>query len=196
MVLLDGTTPAYRGLSPQTGHGEDVLQLNRDLVALGFDPDAITIADDWQAATTAGVEELQRSLGGTGTGTLAFGQVVFLPGTQLVSTVDATLGGDGGGSGSGTPSTGSASDLGGAGRREYATLEGPASTPTSPATPKNDNARRGSACTGAPPGASPRSPARPPEDRAQPPQTAGIAQPERIRETNEQRLAGLCRKPP
>jgi hypothetical protein len=151
VVLLDGTTPAYRGLSRQISHGEDVLQLNRDLVALGFDPDAIAIDEEWQAATTAGVEELQRSLGQTGTGTLAFGQVVFLPGTQLVSTVDATLGGDGGGSGTGSPSTGSASDLTGAGRREYATLETPASTPTSaspPAPPKTPPPGTGSPTEG------------------------------------------------
>ena len=74
-----------------------MLELNRNLVALGFDADGITVDDVWQAATTAGVELLQESLGETATGTLALGQVVFLPGPQLVSTVDGTLGADGGG---------------------------------------------------------------------------------------------------
>ncbi len=124
VILMGGTTPAYRSLAPGIGRGADVLQLNRDLAALGFDPEAITIDEEWQSATTAGVEQLQHRLGEAETGTLAFGQVVFLPGTQLVSTVDATLGGDGG---SASPSTGSASDHG-QGGREYASLEEPAST--------------------------------------------------------------------
>ncbi len=148
VILMDGTTPAYRALAAGVNHGEDVLQLNRDLVALGFDPGAIAIDDEWQAATTAGVEQLQRSLGEAETGALAFGQVVFLPGTQLVSTVDATLGGDGGGSGTGSPSTGSASDLGGAGRREYATLEEPAGAPTSAVPPAPTTTTPPGAATG------------------------------------------------
>jgi hypothetical protein len=134
VILMDGTTPAFRVLAPGVSPGEDVLQLNRELVALGFDSIAIALDDEWQAATTAGVERLQRSLGETQTGTLAFGQIVFLPGTQLVATVDATLGGDGARSGSGGPSTGTASDLGG-GTREYASLKQTAGTPATPAAP-------------------------------------------------------------
>ncbi len=131
VVLLDGTTPAYRDLAPGIGDGGDVLQLNRDLAALGFDPDAIAIDDEWQAATTAGIEQMQRSLGEPETGKLALGRVVFLPGTQVVTTVDATLGGDGSGSGSGKPSASNASDLGGGntGGREYASVEAAATPP-------------------------------------------------------------------
>ena len=131
VVLLDGTTPAYRDLAPGIVDGGDVLQLNRDLAALGFDPDAIAIDDEWQAATTAGVQQMQRSLGEPETGKLALGRVVFLPGTQVVTTVDATLGGDGSGSGSGKPSASNASDLGGGntGGREYASLEAAATPP-------------------------------------------------------------------
>lgn len=135
VVLLDGATPAFRALGPGTGAGPDVLELNRNLVALGFDPDAIAIDDEWQAATTAGVEALQLSLGETGTGTLALGRVVFLPGAQLVSGVDATLGGDGGGSGTGSPSSTGASDPSGAGAREYASSTTTATTPPAAASP-------------------------------------------------------------
>src|ERR1700683_5324842 len=80
--------------------GADVLQLNRNLVRLGFNPDGIVIDDIWQPATTAGVEQFQDSLGESATGSLPLGQVVFLPGDQLVTTVDGTLGGAGGGGGS------------------------------------------------------------------------------------------------
>ncbi len=80
------------------------MQLNRNLVDLGFDPDRIVIDDRWQSATTAGVDHLQASLGESETGKLALGQVVFLPGYQLISTLEATLGSYAGCAGSGSPS--------------------------------------------------------------------------------------------
>jgi hypothetical protein len=98
VILMDGTTPAYRDLRASDGAGRDILQLNRNLVDLGFNPDGIVVDDAWQAATTAGVELLQASLGETETGALSLGQIVFLPGEQLISTIDATLGSTGGAS--------------------------------------------------------------------------------------------------
>ena len=106
-----------------------MLELNRNLVALGFDSGGIAVDDEWQPATTAGVQELQRSFGQAGTGKLALGRVVFLPGDQLVSAVDATLGAGGGGSGGGSPSSSATSDRGGSGAREYVSLETPAPEP-------------------------------------------------------------------
>ena len=99
VLLMDGTTPAYRDLTPAVSSGADVLELNRNLVRLGFNSAGITVDDVWQAGTTLGVDLLQESLGETETGSLSLGQVVFLPGNQLVSTVDATVGGTGGGGG-------------------------------------------------------------------------------------------------
>ena len=103
VALMEGTTPAYRNLDASDSAGQDILQLNRDLVELGFNPSGIVIDDEWQAATTAAVEVFQESLGESPTGELSLGQIVFLPGDQLVSSVAATLGSDGGGGGSGTP---------------------------------------------------------------------------------------------
>jgi hypothetical protein len=103
VILLNGTTPAYRTLSPADSDGADITQLNRNLVDLGFDPDGIVIDDIWQPATTIGVELFQESLGGTATGILSLGQVVFLPGEQLVSTVEGTLGGGPGAAAADTP---------------------------------------------------------------------------------------------
>src|SRR6202007_1666295 len=102
VVLMDGSTPAYRDLTPAVSDGADVLELNRNLVRLGFNSGGITVDDVWQPGTTLGVELLQESLGETATGSLTLGQVVFLPGNQLVSTVDATVGATGGG-GTGSP---------------------------------------------------------------------------------------------
>jgi hypothetical protein len=110
VVLFDGTTPAYRTLSAGITDGIDVQELNRNLVKLGFDPGhAITINNTWQTATTDAVDRWQSALGQTQTGSVALGQIVFLPGPQRVTAVDTTLGSTGGssGAGSGSGSTGS-----------------------------------------------------------------------------------------
>jgi hypothetical protein len=100
VLLMDGTTPAYRELSASDTPGQDILQLNRNLVALGFNPDGITVDDTWQTATTVGVDAVQAALGETETGSLSLGEVVFLPGDQLISTLETTLGSTGGSSSS------------------------------------------------------------------------------------------------
>src|ERR1700733_11197349 len=99
VLLMDGTTPAYRDLGPSDSDGADIEQLNRNLVALGFNAVNIAVDDIWQPATTEGVDLLQESLGETETGVLTLGQIVFLPGAQLVTTVDGTVGSTGGSSG-------------------------------------------------------------------------------------------------
>ncbi len=104
VVLMSGATPAFRDLGASDDDGPDIAQLNRNLVALGFNSDAIVVDDVWQPATTVGVELLQESLGETETGALPLGDVVFLPGDQLVSALDTTVGstgGSGGGSSAG-----------------------------------------------------------------------------------------------
>jgi hypothetical protein len=92
VILMNGRTPAYRDLGPSDSDAQDVLQLNRNLVALGFNSAGIVVDDAWQAATTAGVDDLQASFGETETGTLKLGQVVFLSGDRLVSSVAVQLG--------------------------------------------------------------------------------------------------------
>jgi hypothetical protein len=111
VILLHGTTPAYRDLGPDDTDGADVEQLNRDLVALGFNPSGITVDDVWQPATTAAVDVFQESLGESPTGVLSLGQIVFLPDDQLVTGLDASVGSDGGSSG-GSGSAGSSSATG------------------------------------------------------------------------------------
>ena len=96
VLLMDGSTPAFRNLTPKDSDGPDIEELNANLVKLGFDADGIVVDDVWQAATTVGVEELQDSLGMDATGKLTLGRVVFLPGAQLISTVDGTVGASGG----------------------------------------------------------------------------------------------------
>ena len=126
VILMDGNTPAYRTLSSAASDGADVLELNRNLAALGFNANGIVVDDIWQPATTLGVELLQESLGETATGSLTLGKVVFLPGPQLVSTVDATVGNTTNGGSSATP----ASDTGDPPPPEFVSLTTPAVTTT------------------------------------------------------------------
>jgi hypothetical protein len=93
VVLLFGSTPAYRDLSLGES-GSDVEQLNEDLVALGDYSTGATVPtwDAFDAATEYGVKKLQGALGVTENGTLALGQVVFLPTAARVTSVTATLG--------------------------------------------------------------------------------------------------------
>ena len=88
--------------------GRDILQLNSDLVRMGFADGEITIDDAWQAGTTDAVERWQASLGEKQNGKIALGRIVFLPGaqrvTQLETACGSTVGGSSSGSGSGTGS--------------------------------------------------------------------------------------------
>ncbi len=92
VLLMDGSTPAYRNLSATDLTGPDVYELNKNLVDLGYNPDGIVVDDTWQTATTAGIDALQYHLGETETGSLTLGKVVFLPGQQMVQAVDTTVG--------------------------------------------------------------------------------------------------------
>jgi hypothetical protein len=98
VVLLYGSTPAYRSLSEGTWAsavtGPDVEELNADLVALGYATSAelSPSSDEFGYWTTVGVERLQAALGVTQNGTLAMGQAVFLPTAARVTSVSALLG--------------------------------------------------------------------------------------------------------
>ena len=86
--LLYGDLPAWRDFNGWMSDGEDVRQLERNLRALGYDPDHdMTIDDDWTSATTAAVERFQDDHGLTEDGTLARGEVVFRPGPTRVGDV-------------------------------------------------------------------------------------------------------------
>jgi hypothetical protein len=96
VVLLHGSIPAWRPLALGVT-GQDVSQLNHDLVALG-DADRADVAalgwDYFSWATAAGVTKLQSALGASGPpGWLPLGSVVFEPAALRVSQVTGSLGG-------------------------------------------------------------------------------------------------------
>jgi hypothetical protein len=93
LVLLRGSTPAYRTLSA-SATGADVAELNADLVALGYATRAqlSPTSASFGPATTAAVMKLQAALRVIQNGTLALGQVVFEPSAVRVTSVSAQLG--------------------------------------------------------------------------------------------------------
>jgi peptidoglycan hydrolase-like protein with peptidoglycan-binding domain len=91
--LLYGRLPAWRDFDPYMDDGEDVRQLERNLVALGHDPDGdIEVDDEWDWATTEAVERFQDERGLTEDGSLSRGEVVFRRGATRIGASTATVG--------------------------------------------------------------------------------------------------------
>jgi hypothetical protein len=94
VILLYGSTPAYRSLSSGTS-GPDVQELNADLASLGYatSSELSPTSDTFGSATSTALEKLEAALGVAQNGTLPLGQAVFLPTAMRVTTILATLGG-------------------------------------------------------------------------------------------------------
>ena len=94
VVLLYGSTPAYRTLSAGAS-GADVADLNADLVALGYATSSqlSPMSASFGSATTTALEKLQADIGVNQNGTLALGQAVVEPTAVRVSSLSAQLGG-------------------------------------------------------------------------------------------------------
>jgi hypothetical protein len=94
VFLLYGQVPAWRTLHEGLT-GEDVEQLNHDLVALGYASSAYIAELGWNYfswETMYGLQQLQEALGLPPTGRLTLGQAVFLPSAIRVTTLPASLG--------------------------------------------------------------------------------------------------------
>jgi hypothetical protein len=95
VVLLYGSTPAYRTLSAGAT-GSDVAELNADLVTLGYATAArlSPTSTSFGSATTTAVQKLQAALGVPQNGTLTLGQAVFEPNAVRVTILSTPLGGN------------------------------------------------------------------------------------------------------
>jgi peptidoglycan hydrolase-like protein with peptidoglycan-binding domain len=91
VVLMYGSVPAWRALSSGVSDGPDVLELERNLAALGYDPG--TVDDHFSSSTAAAVKDWQDDLGLSETGSVELGRVEFASGPQRVGQVTAHLGG-------------------------------------------------------------------------------------------------------
>jgi Putative peptidoglycan binding domain len=91
--LLYGRLPAWRDLAPGIEDGADVRQLERNLRALGHDPDGdMAVDDEWDWATTAAVERFQEERGLDEDGALARGEIVFRAGATRIGEAKAVVG--------------------------------------------------------------------------------------------------------
>jgi peptidoglycan hydrolase-like protein with peptidoglycan-binding domain len=92
VALLCGATPLYRPLSVGL-KGWDVKELNRNLVALGYeDASEVDPSGYFGSATRDALKALKADLGLTPTGTLDPDQAVALPGPLRISSVPIPLG--------------------------------------------------------------------------------------------------------
>ncbi|MFC8851185.1 MULTISPECIES: peptidoglycan-binding domain-containing protein [unclassified Micromonospora] len=89
--LLFGDTPMYRDIGGGVSSGPDVLVLERNLDALGYDVG--TVDGRFRSGTRQALKEWQQGLGLPETGRLAHGDVVVLPGEVRVDEVTGRLGG-------------------------------------------------------------------------------------------------------
>ena len=101
VVAMAGALPAWRTLATGITDGPDVEQLEKSLVALGYDRDGtMTIDQHFDTNTANAVKRWQTGYGLTATGKVTLGQVVFLPTSTVVTAVSVKVGdtvGDGDG---------------------------------------------------------------------------------------------------
>jgi hypothetical protein len=87
--LFYGTTPVYRTLSSGS-EGKDVLMLEKNLSALGYD--GFTVDDEYTSGTADAVEQWQDDLGLDETGTVTTGDVLVAPGAIRIGDVKLSVG--------------------------------------------------------------------------------------------------------
>jgi Putative peptidoglycan binding domain len=93
VTLLYGSVPMWRPLNPSSADGADIRELEQNLVALGYDPYGdVEVDEEWTSATTAAVKRWQDDLGLPKTGTVAPGDVTFLPGARRIGQLKTTVG--------------------------------------------------------------------------------------------------------
>jgi hypothetical protein len=90
--LLYGDRPLWRPMGPGMSDGADVLQLERNLAAMGHGSKRLDVDRDWDRHTTKAVKRWQKALGLKRDGTLDGSDIAFLPGAVRVSDVAAEPG--------------------------------------------------------------------------------------------------------
>ena len=97
-ALLFGAKPLWRPMSSGVDEGEDVRQLEENLVTLGFaDPAVMTVDGKYTSATAAAVKRWQKARGLAQTGTVAVNDAVFAPAPVRVAALKVAVGDKAGG---------------------------------------------------------------------------------------------------
>ncbi|HUY10200.1 MAG TPA: hypothetical protein VMW80_12295 [Candidatus Dormibacteraeota bacterium] len=93
VVLLYGSTPVYRAFGPGMTSGPDVVQLEQDLLQLGFGQVFGLVANgDFNFADEQAVRAFTKAEGLTYGDQLALGTVLFEPGPVVIAADPVTLG--------------------------------------------------------------------------------------------------------
>jgi len=93
IIAVLGALPMWRDLGPSVADGKDVLQLETALATLGYaDTYDVTVDEDWTSATTRAVEAFQEDHGLDDDGTIAVGDLVWIPEPVRVDRVAGTVG--------------------------------------------------------------------------------------------------------
>lgn len=98
--LLIGDRPMWRaiGEGADVTDGQDIAQLEANLIAMGYGTEAsLGPNETWSQATTAALEAWQEDLGVAETGRLELGDVVFAPGPVRLAAHLTDVGGQAGG---------------------------------------------------------------------------------------------------
>ena len=94
-VAMYGEHPAWRSFETGMSAGDDIYQLEQNLVSLGYDKDkSILIDREFDENTHKAVEAMQSLMGVSVTGKLSFKDILFIPGPTVVqySSSHAELG--------------------------------------------------------------------------------------------------------
>ena len=91
VILMFGARPAYRTLGIGVT-GPDVVQLEENLIALGFGSSSLRTDGSFSSADAAAVKRWQKALGLPQTGVVEWGRVAFLPGPFRVGVSKASVG--------------------------------------------------------------------------------------------------------
>ncbi len=92
-VVMYGARPMWRTLRDGVADGPDVLQLEQNLVAMGYaDPSELTVDDHFSGATTTAVEKWQALLGRDDTGQIAIDDIWFTSGPVRIASQTVALG--------------------------------------------------------------------------------------------------------
>jgi peptidoglycan hydrolase-like protein with peptidoglycan-binding domain len=93
VVLFYGAIPAYRDFRLGMSDGEDVKELERSLLALGYgSPSNLVASGHFDSFDVAAVKRWEKAMGLAQTGVIGLGQVVFLPEAIRITSLAATLG--------------------------------------------------------------------------------------------------------
>jgi multidrug efflux pump subunit AcrA (membrane-fusion protein) len=90
-ILMYGDRPAWREIESGL-EGNDVRQLQDNLLELGFGGDGLTASGTFDDATLAAVKAWQANLGAPETGVVKLGEIIFLPGAVRVAGHSVSIG--------------------------------------------------------------------------------------------------------